>query len=302
MKYFFGIDTSNYTTSAVVCDENGEVIKNIRIPLKVNDGEHGLRQNDAVFGHIKNIPKVMEEIGRTDLTALGYSAYPRDSEGSYMPCFLAGEAIANSIASINGLPVYNFSHQAGHIAAAKYSSKLNADKFIAFHVSGGTTEVLYVECEKINKLGGTLDLNAGQIIDRIGVKLNLKFPCGAELENLANTCDKTIKVNICVKDCDCNFSGLENQAIELIKNGFDNNYVAAYVIEFIKATIDKLTYNALQKHSNLPVLYAGGVMSNQIIKNYLSNKYKSCFASPEFSADNAAGIAILCRQRYLNGK
>jgi len=294
VKYFLGIDTSNYTTSAAVCNENGEVIKNIRMPLKVNDGEHGLRQNDAVFGHIKNLPQVMEQIGKTDVTAIGYSAYPRDVGGSYMPCFLAGEAVACSNANINGIPLYKFSHQAGHIAAAKYSSKMDAEKFIAFHVSGGTTEVLHVEGDIITKLGGTLDLNAGQVIDRVGVKLGLKFPCGAELEKLAGNYD--IKVNVCVNGCDCNLSGLENKVTELT----DTGYIAAYVIEFIKITLDKMTYNALLKH-NLPVLYAGGVMSNQIIKNYLSNKYESYFALPEFSADNAAGIAILCKQRYLNG-
>jgi len=262
--------------------------------LKVNDGEHGLRQNDAVFGHIKNFPQVMEQIGKINVSAVGYSAYPRDVEGSYMPCFLAGETVACSIANINGIPLYKFSHQAGHIAAAKYSSKVNAEIFIAFHVSGGTTEVLFVEGNRIEKLGGTLDLNAGQVIDRVGVKLGLKFPCGAELEKLAGNYD--IKVNICVKDCDCNLSGLENKVNEFT----DTGYIAAYVIEFIKVTLDKMTHNALQKY-NLPVLYAGGVMSNQIIKNYLNKKYESYFASAEFSSDNAAGIAILCKQRYLNG-
>lgn len=307
MNYYLGIDTSNYTTSVAVCDDI-HVIENIRIPLKVNDGERGLRQSDAVFAHVNNLPVAFEKLNQYDISAIGYSAYPRDVEGSYMPCFLAGECVAKSIAAVNNIPVYKFSHQAGHIAAAIYSSGANKDMlytngFIAFHVSGGTTELLLVDSDnKITKLGGTLDLNAGQAIDRIGVKLGLQFPCGAELEREAIRCTEKIKVNICVNDLTCNLSGLENQADKLIKAGWNNSYIAMYTLEFIKLTLDKLTQNAIKQCGNLPILYAGGVMSNTIIKEYLQGKYKSNshFAEPTFSTDNAAGIAILCRGMYNN--
>lgn len=299
MKYYIGIDTSNYTTSIAVCDDV-QVIENIRIQLEVKNGEHGLRQSDAVFAHINNLPVAFEKLNKYDIRAIGYSAYPRDVDGSYMPCFLAGECTARSISAVKNIPVYKFSHQAGHIAAAIYSSGIpKTNEFIAFHVSGGTTEILLVS-DKITKIGGTLDLNAGQAIDRIGVKLGMKFPCGAELEREAIKCEEKLKVNICVNDLSCNLSGLENRADELIKSGKDKPYISIYTLEFIKTTIDKLTENALSHYGNLPVLYAGGVMSNRIIKNYLRNRYESYFAEPEFSADNAAGIAILCRGMYNN--
>jgi Metal-dependent proteases with possible chaperone activity len=306
MNYYLGIDTSNYTTSVAVCNANNIVVENIRIPLKVKDGERGLRQSDAVFAHVVNLPIAFEMLKKYEITAVGYSAYPRDVDGSYMPCFLAGECTARSIAALNDVPVYKFSHQAGHIASAVYSSgadeeALYSNGFIAFHVSGGTTEVLLMKSDRsITKTGGTLDLNAGQAIDRVGVKLGMKFPCGMELEREALKCNERIKVNVNVNGLNCNISGLENKADELIKNGKDMTYIALYTLEFIKTTLDKITENALEQYGGLPLLYAGGVMSNSIIKKYFTEKYNAYFAEPSFSADNAAGISILCRGMYIN--
>ena len=195
---FVGFDTSNYTTSAAVCSVDGKIIANLKIPLPVRSGECGLRQADAVFAHVKNLPVLTDRLGevlgdRYEPIAVGVSSTPRDAEGSYMPCFLCGVSAAHSFASGIGVPVLNFSHQCGHIMAAAYSSgcadKLMSDKFLAFHVSGGTTELLLVTPTKdtisATLVGETLDLNAGQVIDRVGVSLGLDFPCGAKLEELA---------------------------------------------------------------------------------------------------------------------
>ena len=195
---FVGIDTSNYTTSCALCDGEGKVIANIKKMLPVKDGERGLRQSDALFAHTKNLPECMEALGEVikkemydgaRVVAVGYSATPRDIEGSYMPCFLAGVAAAKSFcASIPNVKSYALSHQCGHIRAAIYSSGYDhsdGKPFGAFHVSGGTTECLLVKREdggfKADLIGGTLDLNAGQVIDRIGVKIGLSFPAGPHM-------------------------------------------------------------------------------------------------------------------------
>ena len=190
---FCGIDTSNYTTSAALCDENGKIVANIKIPLPVKEGERGLRQSDAVFAHIKNLPditqKLKEAIGGEKLAAVAVSSKPRDAEDSYMPCFLSGVSAAGMLAVGADVKLYQTSHQQGHIMAAYATSGAesadvfeNYGSFIAFHVSGGTTECVMVskgdDAFEIKLLGGTADLNAGQAIDRIGVALGLKFPCG----------------------------------------------------------------------------------------------------------------------------
>ena len=318
MKYFLGIDTSNYRTSAAVCDERGNLIRSVRRLLPVKDGELGLRQSDALFAHTKALPSVVEELGEFPLAAVGYSSKPRDCEGSYMPCFLAGAAVARSTASLLGIPAYPFSHQAGHLQAALYSVSRDPEapfrsladlaeketgfapngRFLAFHVSGGTTETLLYDNGKITLLGGTLDLNAGQLIDRVGVALGLPFPAGEELEKLAEGQPKTKGIKISAKGYDCNLAGLENMAKKLISNGESHEKVAAFTLDAVLKALDKMSENLVTAYPELPILFAGGVMSCKRIASALVSKYSSAFASPEFSGDNAVGTALLCLKKY----
>lgn len=313
---FVGFDTSNYTTSAAVCTEDGKVIANIKSPLPVEAGACGLRQSDAVFAHLKNLPDVCEVLRAVTadytVAAVGYSAYPRDAEGSYMPCFLAGKTAATSFAAALGVPLYAFSHQNGHIMAAAYASgqmeKLMQGPFVAFHVSGGTTEAVLVTPEhgsigKVTLVGETADLNAGQAIDRIGVAMGLSFPCGRAIELLAaNATGKIPKPRVSVKGSVCNLSGLENLALKLYTMTGNKELVSAYTLDFVAETLSKMTENILSEYGRMPVLYAGGVMSNCRIRERLERKFHAYFGAPAFSADNAAGTSLLCRNQFLKGE
>lgn len=301
MKYILGVDTSNYTTSLALCGEDGRIYKNCKKLLPVKEGEKGLRQSDAVFYHTVNLPEVSCQLGKADISAVSYSAYPRDTEGSYMPCFLCGKAYAESLSSLLGIPCAEFSHQRGHIRAALYSAdaeELLGKEYLAFHLSGGTTEILHVKHGVISIVGGTFDLTAGQAIDRVGVMLGLSFPCGKALEELSYNGVFPKKCRISVKGCECNLSGLENLAAKMYKDGASREDVAAFTIEFILMTLDKMTENLIAEYPDLPLVYSGGVMSNTRIREYFSNKYGAYFASPEFSSDNAAGTALLAFDKY----
>ena len=307
---FVGIDTSNYTTSVAVASVDGEIIANLKQPLPVKEGERGLRQSDALFAHTKNLPVLMEQLREIlkDYTpiAVGCSDKPRDAEGSYMPCFLAGVAAATSLSAPLELPIYRFSHQDGHIKAAYYSSGAEIEgDFAAFHVSGGTTELLYVKRKEdgfsVELIGETNDLNAGQCIDRAGVMMGLKFPCGAEMDKLALEFEgKLPPVKISVNDMSCNLSGVENLTQKLYREMEDKMLVSAFAFEYIAKSIYKMTDALRAKYSDIPVIYAGGVMSSAYIGARLRHKRDGVyFAKPAFSADNAAGIALLCREKYL---
>ena len=309
-KCYIGFDTSNYTTSIAVVDEDGRVIANLKAPLPVKDGERGLRQSDAVFAHVKNLPRLTDELSAAiaDLTpvAVGVSVTPRRAEGSYMPCFLCGISAAHSFAAGRSIPIIETSHQHGHIMAAMYSSgnveRLMAQRFVAFHVSGGTTEALLVTPNEsgtdfdIELVGETMDINAGQAIDRVGVMMGLTFPCGRELEVLAGKyVGKLHRPKITVRDCRCSLSGLENIAAKMYAEDKDKNEIAAFVFDFICRTLCEMTSQILDKYGRLPVLFAGGVMSNKIMRSEISSRFEAYFAEPEFSADNAAGVALLAR-------
>ncbi|MBQ9099630.1 MAG: peptidase M22 [Clostridia bacterium] len=310
---YVGIDTSNYTTSLAVVTETGEVIANLKTPLAVKEGGRGLRQSDAVFSHVKNLPQMMPLLSNIisgyQVKAIGVSVRPRDAEGSYMPCFLTGEVAAESLAAGLRVPIHRFSHQSGHLMAALYSSgateALVGHSFGAFHVSGGTTEMLLVHPNgtdfTVELLGGSADLHAGQAIDRIGVAMGLSFPCGPALERLALTNTKKIpKPRISVREGICNLSGLENLALQLYRETSDPALVAAYVLRFLSDTLGKMSEWLRERHENLPILFSGGVMSNRIIAHELCDRLGNVyFAEPAFSADNAAGIALLCRARTI---
>ena len=300
-EFFLGIDTSNYTTSAALV-RDGEVILNVKRPVQVKEGEHGIRQSDAVFSHVKSLPEVLTEIGAQKLTAVGVSTRPRDVEGSYMPCFLAGIAAATGIASLSGVPLYEVSHQWGHLMAALYGAgrvDLYGKDFLAFHVSGGTTELLRVRGREVEKVGGTLDLNAGQVIDRIGVKMGVPFPAGKGLDEIALPFADTDCYSH-VRALTCNLSGLENKADALLSAGESRERVAAYVLKSVCRTLEKLTENAFAAFGKQPVLYAGGVMSNSLIKESLQKRFRgyAYFAPPVYSADNAAGVALLAERAH----
>ena len=303
MGLILGIDTSNYTTSfALVRD--GEVICNLKEPVFVAEGQRGVRQSDAVFSHVKNIPvlssRVREYIKGERISAVAVSVSPRDADRSYMPCFLSGVSAASAISSINNVPMYKFSHQRGHIYAALYSSgkrELYGERFIAFHVSGGTTEALLVDGDKIKLIGGTKDLTAGQLIDRSGVYMDLAFPCGREIERLS-TGVKPPRVKVSVEGSYCNMSGAENKVKKMLDEGRDHPEIAAFVIEFVRANLDLITKNIINEYGAMPLVFSGGVMSCKSIKEYFEGRYGAYFASPEFSADNAAGIALLGELEY----
>ena len=309
---FIGFDTSNYTTSAAVVDGEFRVIANLKQPLSVAEGEHGLRQSDAVFQHVKNLPLLAERLspileGRTPL-AVGVSERPRDRDGSYMPCFLAGIAAASNAASVSGIPLYRFSHQSGHLMAAIVSSRrfdLADRPFYAYHVSGGTTELLAVTPGgngfDSGIVGGTRDLNAGQAIDRIGVALGVPFPAGPGLEKLAlSYTGKIPRKKPAVSDGFVNLSGLENLALDLYQKTNDRALVAAFVFDHLSDAIVQMTEQTFVKYGARELLCAGGVMSSTILRDAIGARFAASFAEPALSSDNAVGIAALCARAYLS--
>ena len=308
-----GIDTSNYTTSVCLYDSvTGEVVQK-KLLLPVKQGEKGLRQSNAVFHHTARLYPLVEELFAEfggEIDAIGVSEKPRDAEGSYMPCFLVGVNVARSIGAVTGKPVYGFSHQAGHIAAALYSSgKMNLinEKFIAFHVSGGTSEMLLVSSDSerafdVKITGETLDLNCGQAVDRAGVMMGLSFPCGKELEKLALESNERYNPKVCVNGGNCSLSGLENQCRKMLDGGESKENVARYCLDFICKTLEKMTEYSVTEYGELPLVFAGGVMSNSIIREKIQSRFGASFAQPEFSCDNAAGVAILAALKGENNE
>lgn len=308
-----GLDTSNYTTSAAVFD--GEGGRNQGRLLEVRPGELGLRQSDALFQHVKHLPEVVEallgEEGLGTVQAVGASTRPRAVEGSYMPCFLAGASQGQVLSQVLGVPFYAFSHQQGHLAAAAWSAgrlDLLDRPFLAWHLSGGTTELLRVEpgedgvAVRAEILGGTSDISAGQLIDRTGVLLGLPFPAGKGVEKLSRQAQKREYYKVKVNSLTFSLSGMENKVRQMVQRGEEPAEIAWFAQETVCRVVQACTKAAMEQYPGLPVLCSGGVASNGRLKELLRQNCGALFAQPQFSTDNAMGTAILTWRALERGR
>lgn len=294
-----GIDTSNYTTSVAIYD-NGSVTHSRKL-LPVKENEVGLRQSDAVFLHTKQFVEVLQGIKLPQkFDCIGVSDKPSSVKNSYMPCFLVGKTLAETIANINGVNVKYFTHQQGHIAAGLFSANrldLFEQDFLAIHLSGGTTELLLVKktdtTPDITVIGGSLDLKAGQAVDRVGNMLGLDFPAGKQLEQLALQSKAEFKIKPSVKGLTLSLSGVENKCKRMFDEGKPREDIALYCLKYISASLCTITKNAKDIYPDFPILFVGGVMSNSILREDLSFCDDAIFAKPELSSDNACGTAVL---------
>lgn len=303
-----GIDTSNYTTSAAVFDGSGGY--NAGRLLEVRPGELGLRQSDALFQHIKHLPGRFAELQAegwlTGLSAVGASTRPRAVEGSYMPCFLAGEGQGRTLADALGVPFYAVSHQQGHIAAAAWSAgrlELLDRPMLAWHLSGGTTELLLIEPDgknvKATKIGGTTDISAGQLIDRTGQLLGLPFPSGKHLDALSQTATDKSLFKVKCPGLEFSLSGVQNKVQQYHADHQDPAETAGYALRCVIHAVITATKNAQKQYPGLEVVFSGGVASNGLLRK-LASPLKPVFAQPQYSTDNAMGVAILAH-RLLEG-
>ena len=306
MSKILGVDTSNYTTSVSLLDTDIMEVKQEKLLLPVKAGEKGIRQSDAVFHHTAQLPVLIEKLfdnaGNIQLNGLGVSFAPRLVENSYMPCFTVGDGFVKSLGAVLGIKPDRTSHQMGHILAGLYSCQkldlLKSEKpFIAFDASGGTTDLLLCKPNAenildIEEIGTSLDLKAGQAVDRVGVMLGFRFPCGKELDKLAGQSDKIFKVKPVIRDNNCSISGVENQSKKMFDEGQNYKDIARFCVEFLNKTFEKMIESAFNTYGRMPVVCVGGVMSNSIISKTLSDKFGAYFSKSEFSCDNAVGVAV----------
>ena len=296
-----GIDTSNYTTSIAFFDGTGG--ENCSRLLPVKQGELGLRQSDAVFAHIKSLPelsgRLFSNIQREEITAIGVSTRPRAVDGSYMPCFMVGYSHAKMLSDAFQVPLVEVSHQQGHVAASLWSAgqlNLMDEPHLAWHLSGGTTELLLVEPDGKNvrctKIGGTTDISAGQLIDRTGQLLDLPFPSGKHLDALSR--EAVLKETFKVKCSNYAFSlsGVQNKVQQFHAAHGEQAETAAYALRCVAKAVYLASEQALKDYHGLRIVFSGGVASNSMLRDVIK-PLNPIFSQPQYSTDNAMGVAVL---------
>lgn len=302
-----GIDTSCYTTSCAVVTLSGEVVASCRKLLPVPAGSRGLRQSEAVFAHVRQLPELMEALGHAvagmEIAAVCASRTPRDDPQSYMPVFQVGDAQARALAAMLGVPSFASTHQRGHLAAARLDSGLAGGDFLAVHLSGGTTELLAMQAEALTLLGGTLDLHAGQLVDRTGVALGLPFPSGPQLEALAKEghAEARLPASFDRAACGIHLSGAETQVQRWIREeALPPCDIAREVFDFLARSTARLILSGAERTGIRQALVFGGVASSALLRELLAERIRKadpalhiCFGRPEYSGDNAVGAALI---------
>ena len=266
-------------------------------------GELGLRQSDAVFAHIKSLPelsgRLFSHIHGEMITAVGVSTRPRAVEGSYMPCFMVGYSHAKMLSDLLNVPLVEVSHQQGHVAASLWSAghlELMDQPHLAWHLSGGTTELLLVEPDgknvKCTKIGGTTDISAGQLIDRTGQLLQLPFPSGKHIDALSK--EATLKETFKVKCSDMSFSlsGVQNKVQQFHAAHSDPAETAGYALRCVAGAVYQASQQALKNYPGLRIVFSGGVASNSMLREVI-RPLDPIFSEPQYSTDNAMGVAVL---------
>ena len=301
------LDTSNYTTSVAWFD--GVHGENCSKLLPVKAGELGLRQSDAVFFHTKSLPeltgRLFSHVKSEPVTAIGVSTRPRAVEGSYMPCFLVGYSHAKLLSDFLHVPLIEVSHQQGHVAACAWGADrmdLLETPHLAWHLSGGTTELLLVEPEEGNvrctKIGGTTDISAGQLIDRTGQLLSLPFPSGKHIDALSATASIRETFRVKCNGASFSLSGVQNQVQHFHAKHDNPAETAAYALRCVAGAVFQATENARKDYPGLPIVFSGGVASNSLLRERMK-PFDPVFAPPQYSTDNALGVAVLA---YRNQK
>lgn len=312
-EVFLGIDTSCYTTSVALLAADGSFVDEARIILAVKPGCRGLQQSEMVFQHTRNLPLLLEKIlqGKDyHLLGIGASARPRPLEDSYMPAFLAGAGVARSLAAATGARLSLISHQENHLEAGAWSAGgPQAGKFLLLHASGGTTDLLLArrtdaERYEIKEVGTSIDLHAGQFVDRVGVALGLQFPAGAALEKLAAQASEAggeasmAELPVAVRKFQLSFSGPCSAALRKLEEGASPAALAMGVQYALAESFARVLRNAAAEFQVRDVLLVGGVAANGFIRKHVEDKLaKARFAArlwvpePRFSSDNAVGCA-----------
>lgn len=316
MKVCLGIDTSNYRTSTALCalksGAKDSVFYEEKRLLTVELGQRGLQQSQALFQHVMRLPELMERLlaahPECEISAVCVSTQPRPVEGSYMPVFRAGESVARAVAASLKTPCFFTSHQEGHFAAARMGTALDATKpYLALHLSGGTTEALSVSQQGWELIGGSADLHAGQLIDRVGVALGLPFPAGSELEKLAAHGRAEARLSASLHGMECHFSGAETKALQWICSGeMTPEAIAAETFDCVARTVARLVLAGCEKANASQVLLAGGVASSALLREKIMERVRKRsagirlhFGRPELSGDNAVGVALIGAEKYL---
>lgn len=314
-----GIETSCDETGCAILQKRGNritILSNVvASSAKLQAKYGGIIPEQAAREQITSIIPVTEQaLNEARITNKELSAIAVTQGPGLIGSLLVGVETAKTLALAWKKPLIAVNHLLGHFYAnwiAK-SRRFETPTFpcIGLLVSGGHTDlVLFQDHDTYKYLGGTRDDAAGECFDKCARLLDLPYPGGPPISQLAQKGDSAVfslpRPMIGSGDFDFSFSGLKTAVANLLhtlqesKSTWRVKYDLAAAIEqaIVDVLIDK-TIKAALKYKVKNIMVAGGVAANEKLRAALEKSCKlktvSCklFIPPAYlCTDNGAMIA-----------
>jgi glycoprotease/Kae1 family metallohydrolase len=302
-KFCLGIESTAHTFGISIVTFNGEILSNVKKSFTTDEG--GMIPAKVADHHINHFDLILKEsinkakINLKEISLIAFSNAPGLGNTLKIAQF-----ISHFLSIRLNVPVIGVNHCIAHLEIGRLLSK--AKDPILLYASGANTQIIAYESEKYRIFGETLDIGIGNFLDSFARELELGFPGGPKIEQLAKKGKKFIELPYSVKGMDINFGGLLTHLKHKIKQ-YNKEDLCYSVQETVFAMLIEISERALAHCDKKELLLGGGVACNKrfqemAIKMCEERGAKCYILENEYNVDNAAMIAWTGILMYNNIK
>ena len=295
MVIILGIESSANKVGIGICDEKGNIFSNVRETFYGSEGE-GFRPSETSDFHRKHIVGLIKKsmiesnFKPSDIDAIAFTKGP-----GMGACLEVGAMAARTLAQLWKKPLIPINHCVAHIEMGRVVT--GAKRPVVLYVSGGNTQIIARSGNKYNIFGETLDIAAGNCIDRFARDIGLpnKPAPGYNVEQLAKKGTNYIKMPYSVKGMDVSFSGIKT-TVERLKGKHSVEDLCYSVQETVFAMLTEITERCLAHCDCNEVLIVGDVACNERLQKMIGDMAAARGAKvfsmdDRYCIDNGAMIA-----------
>ncbi len=299
-----GIETTAHTFGIGIVNDKRKVLANVKDSYTTKSG--GMKPSELAEHHIKTFDKVIKKALETAKIKLNQIDIISFSQGPGIGSALRiGEIVAKTLSMLLKRPLIGVNHCIAHLEIGKMLTK--AKDPILLYVSGANTQIIAFENGKYRIFGETLDMGIGNMLDNFARELNIGFPGGPKIAELAKKGKKYIEIPYVVKGMDFSFGGILTNIKQKLKKGVSKEDLCYSLQETVFAMLIEASERALAHCNKTELLLGGGVACNkrlqEMAKQMCDDNGYTCYTLPnEFNTDNGAMIAWLGLSEYLKDK
>ena len=313
-----GIESSCDETAAAIVEDGAHILSNVVVSqIDIHAEYGGVIPEIAARSHIEAINPVLNKAFRdANLTIDDIDAIAVTHTPGLVGSLLAGTLAARTLAVLHDKPFYPTHHLKSHIYANWLSGYKPEFPLLAAVISGGHTQIIYMERhDHFEIIGTTRDDAIGECFDKVAKILGLPYPGGPAIANAAKNGNPS-KYHLPipkVDGLDFSFSGLKTAVLRAVQKELNlpittpsyelqkllsAQQIADFAASFQATAVDILVKKlkiAAETHPAKSILSAGGVSANQLLRdeitNHFSKTHQVFFPEPKFSTDNGAMVA-----------